>query len=323
MSSFKNTQITSPTNYNIANMLYSEPIKGSIQGSVPISFMRVMIGTKNPDKTSGKLLVKLPTNLYCFGVTENIDSKTNIVNGHGIACALWDKDGPTKEQKDFTDSHNNIIEDCKRYILENKDKIEKYDLEASDLKKLNPLYWKKEKGQIIPGKGPTFYPKLIESKKTGKILTQFYDEQGNAIEPLELVNKPFTLVDAIVDYESIFIGTKPSMQIKLYEAVIRKKETGMQSFLRRNVSSELKVESSSSSSTKNRFSIDDEDNDEEVKTSVSKKSVESKHEPEIKDEDDDDSKDDDVKEDKEEDKEDKESKTVKKVVKKVVAVKRK
>jgi hypothetical protein len=309
MSSFKNTQITSPTNYNISNILYSEPIKGSIQGSVPISFMRVMIGTKNADKTSGKLLVSLPSNLYCFGVTENIDAKTNIVNGHGIACSLWDKEGPTKNQKDFTDTHNNIIEDCKRYILENKDKIEKYDLESSDLKKLNPLYWKKDKGQIIPGKGPTFYPKLIESKKTGKILTQFYDEQGNSIDPLELVNKPFTLVDAIVDYESIFIGTKPSMQIKLYEAIIKKKEAGMQSFLRRNVSTELKLEDNSS--TKNRFSVEDNDDFEEKEDIKESPTHETKQENEIKDDEEDDQQ-------KEE-----ESKTVKKTVRKVVSVKRK
>ena len=33
--------------------------------------------------------------------------------------------------------------------------IEKYDLEKADLKKLNPLYWKREQGKIVEGRGPT------------------------------------------------------------------------------------------------------------------------------------------------------------------------
>ena len=35
-----------------------------------------------------------------------------------------------------------------------------YDLESADLKKLNPLYYKKEKGKVIDGSTPTLYPKL-------------------------------------------------------------------------------------------------------------------------------------------------------------------
>lgn len=310
MSAFKNTQVTNTANYNIANMIFSEPIKGSIPsapGAPTISYKRIMIGTKNPDGTSGKLLVKMPSNLYCFGVTENVSKESNKVTGHGIACALWDKEKPTAEQKNFTDVFKSMTENIKRHLVENRELIEKYKLEMHHLDEFKPFYWKTEKGQIVEGKGPTFYPKLIESKKTGKILTQFYDEKEEPVDPVELIGKPFYLVDAIVDVESIFIGKDIYMQIKLYEAIIRKRDSGMQSFLRggvRNVSSELKVEKS-----KNSYTLkddDDKDEKEDVKTKDTR--------DEIVDDDEDDG-----------DKEDKQkpSSPVKKTTKKVAPLKKK
>ena len=138
------------------------------------------------------------------------------VNGHVLPLCMWDRDGPTKTQKATTDAIDAIVEKCKDWLLDNKDTIEKYDLDKGDLKKMNPLYWKREKGKIVEGRGPTLYSKLIESKKNG-ILTTFFDsETDEEIDPLSL--KTHCFVVPAIRIESIFIGNKISLQVKLYES---------------------------------------------------------------------------------------------------------
>lgn len=274
---FKNNQVSNFENFNISNVLFSDPVKGSIPsapGAPTISYKRIMVGVKNEDGTTGKLLLKMPSNLYCYGVTENKSKETDKVTGHGIACALWDKEKPTSEQKKFTDVFKDITEYMKKHLVENKEAIEKYKLEMHHLDEFKPFYWKTEKGKVVEGKGPTFYPKLIESKKTGKILTMFFDEENNEIDPIELIGKPFYIVDAIVDIESIFIGKDIYMQVKLYEAIIKKKDSGMQRFLSNGAP--RRVVNSGMSMTEDKSNVYTlEDSKEEKNT-----------EPEIKDDDD-------------------------------------
>jgi hypothetical protein len=100
------------------------------------------------------------------------------------------------------------------------------------LNKFNPLYWKKEKGKIVEGTGPTLYPKLIQSKKLDKITSLFRDEEGNIIDPLTL-EKKFCHITAVIKIESIFIGSssKISMQVKLYEGQVKLMEMGIRPLL--------------------------------------------------------------------------------------------
>ena len=149
-----NTQLTTAAGYDTSNMNFSKPEKGTIPGS-GLTYMRVRIGTNYSDGTSGDLIIS--TNggeLYSYGTQEN-KSPEGKVNGHVLPLCMWDRDGPSKAQKATTDSIDAIVEKCKNWLLNNKDKIEKYDLEKADLKKLNPLYWKREKGKIVEGRGPT------------------------------------------------------------------------------------------------------------------------------------------------------------------------
>lgn len=226
-----NTQLTSASGYETSNMIFSKPEKGTIPGS-GLTYMRVKIGTKYSDGTSGDLIISTDGGeLYSYGTQEN-KSPDGKVNGHVLPLCMWDMDGPTKAQKATTDTIDAIVEQCKDWLLTNKDKIEKYDLDKSDLKKMNPLYWKREKGKIVEGRGPTLYSKLIESKKNG-ILTTFFDsETDEEIDPLTL--KTHCFVVPAIRIESIFIGNKISLQVKLYEAVVRPLDRGRKSLLRPN-----------------------------------------------------------------------------------------
>ena len=228
-----NTQLTQPAGYNVNNMIFSKPEVGNIPGSA-MNFQRVRISTKNNDGTMGDLVI--PTeNIFSFGVQENTDMASGAVNGYTMPLCLWNKDGPSDEEKAFSDKFDEIVEHIKEYIIDHRDDIEKYDLEMTDLKKFNPLYWKRERGKIVEGRGPTLYAKLLVSKKDGnRIMTSFYDADTNEEieEPLDLLKK-YCYVNAAIKIESIFIGTKVSLQVKLYEASVKMLSSGPKRLLAR------------------------------------------------------------------------------------------
>lgn len=255
-----NTQLTSAAGYETSNMIFSKPEKGTIPGS-GLTYMRVKIGTKYSDGTHGDLIISTDgQELYSYGTQEN-KSPDGKVNGHVLPLCMWDRDGPTKAQKATTNSIDAIVENCKDWLLNNKDKIEKYDLDKSDLKKMNPLYWKREKGKIVEGRGPTLYSKLIESKKSG-ILTTFFDsETDEEIDPLTL--KTHCFVVPAIRIESIFIGNKISLQVKLYEAVVRPLDRGRKSLLRPNAKKSV-VQTNSLVNALGGDDDSDEDLDEDV-----------------------------------------------------------
>ena len=228
----ENTQLTPATGYDTKRMLFSEVQNGSIPNSVPqINYKRINIQTLNEDGTTGDLI--LPTSkLFSFGVSENTDIATGKVNGYVMPLCLWNRDGASKEEKEWSDTFDNIVEKCKDHLIANREEIEMYELEKRDLKKFNPLYYKREKGKIVEGTGPTLYAKLIVSKKLNKILTMYFDFNGDSMDPVSLLGK-YCYTKAAVKIESIFIGNRISLQVKLYECEVKLMDTGMKRLLKR------------------------------------------------------------------------------------------
>jgi hypothetical protein len=246
MSDNENTQLTPAEGYNPKKcMIFSEPIVGSIPDSkVKIEFKRINISTRNEDGSIGELII--PTErLYSFGVSENTSQETGNVTGFTFPLCLWNRDGVTPAEKIWVDTFNDIVENCMDYLIDNKEEIDMFDLTRADLTKskggLNPLYWKKEKftddkGKTVlrnvPGKGPTLYAKLIYSKKQDKFLTQFFDNNDSIIDARQLMGK-HCYAKGAVKIESIFVGAKISLQVKLYEAVVEPSKMGMKRLLAR------------------------------------------------------------------------------------------
>lgn len=240
-----NTQLTHVSGYDAkSRMIFGEPMTGTVPstGSAKISYKRVNISTRNEDGTVGELI--LPTSkLFSFGVSENKSLETGEVNGYTFPLCLYNRDGPSEEEKAWVETFNNIVENCMEWILENKDDLDQFELTRSDLTKIkggfNPLYWKREKVvenqktvmKIVEGTGPTLYPKLIFSKKNDKFLTQFYDKNTDeSINPMDLMGK-FCYAESAVKIESIFIGARIALQIKLYETTVDIVQTGMKRLL--------------------------------------------------------------------------------------------
>ena len=72
-----NTQLTTASGYDTKNMIFSEAQAGTIPNSVPqINYKRISIQTRNPDGTTGDLII--PTSqLFSFGVSENTNPPCN------------------------------------------------------------------------------------------------------------------------------------------------------------------------------------------------------------------------------------------------------
>ena len=248
------TQLTSVRGYiPKERMIFSEPISGEIPDSKPkIEFKRINIFTRNEDGTEGELII--PTErLYSFGVSENTSQETGLTTDYIFPLCLWSRDGATVEEEIWIETFNSIVNHCIDHLVENREEIDRFELERSELTKskggLNPLYWKKEKvvsektGKTvirrIPDRGPTLYAKLIYYKKQDKFLTQFYDLDGESVEVNTLMGK-HCYAKCAVKIESIFIGSRISLQVKLYEAMVEPSKMGMKRLLPRpNTNSEV------------------------------------------------------------------------------------
>lgn len=225
------TQLTSASGFDSKNIIFSQPQVANIPNS-SLTYKRILISTRNPDGSVGDLVLETER-LFSFGVSENRSMETQQVNGYVMPLCLWSKEGVTPAEQLWTDVFNAIVESCKQHLIDVRSDIEMYDLEMNDLKKFNPLYWKKEKGKVVPGTGPTLYSKLIISKRDGveKVKSLFIDAETNdEIDPMQLIGK-YCYVKAAIKIESIFVGNKCSLQVKLWEAQVSLLEKGMRRLL--------------------------------------------------------------------------------------------
>ena len=243
------TQLTSVRGYiPKERMIFSEPISGEIPDSKPkIEFKRINISTRNEDGTEGELII--PTGrLYSFGVSENTSQETGLTTDYTFPLCLWSRDGATREEEIWIDTFSSIVDHCIDHLIENREELDRFELERRDLSKskggLNPLYWKTEKvvnkitGKTvirrIPDRGPTLYVKLIYYKKQDKFLTQFYNAQDEPLEARSLMGQ-HCHAKAAVKIESIFIGSRISLQVKLYEALVEPITPSMKRLLARPI----------------------------------------------------------------------------------------
>ncbi len=233
-----NTQLTDPSGFDVSRMIFSKVETKQIPNDDPsapkMTYKTVRLGVKNADGSKGDLVFGTPQ-VFSFGLSENTEMGSQRVNGYTVPLCLHNKDGPSDEELAFVDAFNRAIDHIKKHVLDTKDEMEKYDLEESDLKRLNPLYYRREKGKIVEGTGPTLYAKVLFKKGSdgGKILTDFtHIDTEEPLDPLTLLKK-YCYVTGAVKFESIYIGTKISVQIKLSEALVKPLDAGPKKLLAR------------------------------------------------------------------------------------------
>ena len=216
-------------NFNTDNIVFSKPETNTVPGQ-KISYKRIRLNYKQGDDLHD-LILESPPNLLSWGLAEQHDMVTSQLTGYQLPICLWSKNGPSSTERLFTDTIDKICEYTKKYLIDHKEEIEMYNLDLSDLKRFNPLYWKTEKGKIVEERGPTLYAKCLYNKTDQKINTIFINEDlRNNVNPLSILDKQ-CFVKFALRIESIFFGTKISLQVKLHEVLFRPKERVLHSLL--------------------------------------------------------------------------------------------
>ena len=274
------------------SMLLSNPIEGQNETGA-IKFSRIRIGNKNPDRSVGCFVAETLT-CFCFGISESSNPDTNVLTGYKLPLCLWSKDNPTEIQKKWSSKLEEIIDYTRDHIISIKDDLSGHEettlTSLQDEKKAYcPLKFsypeKDDKGKPIrkiPSNriltsGPIFSPKLNYSKKENKILTRFFNEDGDELDPQTLIstkdNKKMCHVRANVHIESIFIGQNIYFQCKVMDAMVKFINSGMKSLLRKTplIIEEVEVGEGENIPGQNK-SLDlnsDDDNDDSIKDSDS------------------------------------------------------
>ena len=136
-----------------------------------------------------------------------------------------------------------------------------------------------EKGKIVEDKGPTLYAKCLYSKKNETITTLFINEDLNTnVNPLSILGKQ-CYVKFALKIESVFFGSKISLQVKLQEVLFRPKETILRSLICptaeiRDISKrDTVVEEEIEEEVEDTESVEEEEEEEEVEEEEETESV--------------------------------------------------
>jgi len=107
------------------------------------------------------------------------------------------------------------------------------------------------------------YAKVLQNKKMQTITSLFYDKYGRDIDPMTLMNKQ-CFVKAAIKIEGIFIGSKVSLQVKLHEAEVEMRESGVKRLLRPSAADAPAPPVQSFASAAHSESKEEEDGDADV-----------------------------------------------------------
>ena len=232
----RNTELINFSTFSLDNIFFDAPTELEIQqGNKTIKYYKVGLGATNK-RGVGEFVFELPEFCHSFGVEEFQNEQGRATN-HSVSLSLIDMNNPTDQQTNLVRDFSAFIERVKDHILSIKKEIKKPTLDKSDLKKFNPMYQSVDEDGNAKGTAWYFSPKLMERKIYNKddpsdvslkMETKFFldgqfDEQGEPVEvsPLDFVGKKHFKFRGAVKVESIYVGSKISLQCKIYDGVVR------------------------------------------------------------------------------------------------------
>jgi len=193
------TQLNDFRTYSPSQIIYR------MDSTTSNDFRKIKISYKNDDGTIGDFIFSAPENLFSYGIQELRNSEKQLL-GYIMPIVLHKKNNPTPDELLFISKLQEIIEHAKQEVSKHVDEI--------DLKRFSPLF-------NHPHKAPVLYAKLLFNKKDNKVHTYFIDDPTHQeIDPLTLIQRKCFITCAL-KVESIFIGNKITIQIKIYEGIVR------------------------------------------------------------------------------------------------------
>lgn len=230
-------QVSNYVNFDASTIVFSKEVKKEIPnktGGPGIRFYRIPVSVRRPDGSLGKLIFA-PNDLFTFGVSAN-KNDSGVITGYTLPLTLWNKDGPTDNQKAFITTIENVLRACKEHLVNIRKAIMKPTLTFDALCDLDKILYYKlgEDGERIPDRGPAMYPKLFTKTNDGMmdITSGFIDSHGNDIDPMSLIGK-YGHASPALFIDNIYIGAKISLQVYVGEAIIKLVNSGHRGILPR------------------------------------------------------------------------------------------
>jgi hypothetical protein len=225
------TELIDLPTYDTNQLFFDQPMEMEIQqGNKTIKYYKVNVGSQNKNGV-GEFVFNIPHFCHSFGVDEYQNEQGKATN-HSVSLSMVDNNNPTEEQLELVSSFCKTVDKIKEHLFTIKKEIKKPTLDKSDLKTFNPMHQSIDEDGNPKGTAWYFSPKLMERKIYNKedpsdvkmkIETVFYldgdDEQS--ISPLEFLGKKHFKFRGAVKIESIYIGSKISLQCKIYDGIIR------------------------------------------------------------------------------------------------------
>ena len=132
----------------------------------------------------------------------------------------------TERETEFFELWSNLVKSAKKFCLENKAGIGRYELEEAHLSKIGSCFnVKKEDGKKVGGAAPFLYAKVKTNSRTGEVYTKFRKGKIKRGEDptlqLEKIEGRRCHLRANIHLESIFVNSQyVRIQVKVLEAAI-------------------------------------------------------------------------------------------------------
>jgi len=232
----RNTELLDMTTYDLTRLHFDPVSELELQqGNKTIKYYKINLGSKNQGGI-GEFVFDLPELCHSFGV-EEFQNESGKATNYSVSLSLIDNQTTSETQMNVVTAFSKMIEKIKDHLLASKKEIKKPTLDRAELKKLNPMYQSLDEDGNPKGTAWYFSPKLMIRKVYNKedptdmkinIETKFFsEEQTDAsgepleIDPLTFLEKRHFKFRGAIKIESIYIGSKISLQCKVYDGVVR------------------------------------------------------------------------------------------------------
>lgn len=219
------TQLTDFHHLDTENLMFQTTDKDN-------GVQRVRILTHHMDGTRGDLIVSTPR-FVTFGLQEIVNHHTTELIGYQLPFVLWGKNGPNPDEDLFVSKIKEVVETIKQYLLAHPDHFP--GLTPESLKRLDPIYYKTENGEVVENRAPILFARLNTHRNGDDLVvrTLFTDETTkDRIDPLSILNKR-CLVQGAIKIESVLLtpNGRPKLLVKLFEVKVKPLNSGFRSLL--------------------------------------------------------------------------------------------
>lgn len=240
---------------NPKNLVFGIPEEADIKqnNTVTGKYTKCKLEYKNSKGELGGLYMAAPRE-FCYGVAKDYAFGKEKIdeNLKGYQVCLFCSD-PSKTAKPATEEQKRFIHDLKTVekLLSDhlKKNIDFLDEEAHEKvrsgKFVKAIAKHPKKEEPIPGSTRTkkvtdpskplrYYAKLLQNKKSGKFVTQFYGPGDVDLDPLKLVDT-WGYIEPVIKLEYVYVKNDgANIQVKLFEANFTATESTRKRLIGRN-----------------------------------------------------------------------------------------